>query len=72
MDRKILIFMSIGFECVLLVGGFILLGRWLEEKYGWGNLGTAMGALLGVTAWIIHLIALFKQLNKPTDVKSDK
>lgn len=71
MDRKILAFVSIGFECVVLVGGFIYIGRFLEQKYGWGDLGTAGGAVLGVTAWIIHLVMLFKQLNKPTDAKSE-
>lgn len=64
MNKKILVFTAIGTECVALVTIFVLIGRWLDAKYGWGGKGAAFGAILGVSAWILHLVVLLKQLAK--------
>lgn len=67
MDRKAAVFIAMGFECFGLVAACVLIGRWIDQKYGSGSLWTGMGALVGVTAWVTHLLVLLKQLAKKQD-----
>jgi hypothetical protein len=67
MNKKVLVFTAIGFECVGLVAACVLIGRWLDAKYGWNSMGSAMGAIIGVVAWVMHLLVLLRQLNKDDD-----
>ena len=64
MNKKLLVFTAVGFECVGLVAGCVLLGRWLDARYGWNGMGAAFGAIFGVVAWITHLILLLRGLAK--------
>jgi len=64
MDRKTAVLMAMGFEMVGLVGVLSFIGRWFDNTYSWGGLGTAGGAVIGVIAWMIHLFVLLKSFEK--------
>lgn len=64
MNRQLLVFGAMGFECVGLVTVCVLIGRYFDSKYGWGGLGAAAGALIGTSAWITHLVVVMRNLAK--------
>ena len=67
MDRKSAVLMAMGFELIGVVAAFYFLGKWLDTKYGWSPLGAAFGALIGVIAWITHLLIVARELSKDSD-----
>ena len=64
MDSKSAIFIGMGFECVAVVVGFIYAGKWLDTQFGWGGLGVALGAFVGLFSWITHVLLLVRALAK--------
>lgn len=64
MDRKGLVFIAMGVECVVLVLTCIYLGQWLGERYALGVLGSALGAFIGLIGWVIHLLSVARTLEK--------
>lgn len=47
---------SKGFELVAAILGFSLVGYWLGGKYGDAQIGTAIGAVLGIVGGMYNLI----------------
>ncbi len=45
-----------GFELVAAVAGFAAVGYWLGGKYGDAQVGTAIGAVLGIVGGMYNLI----------------
>jgi F0F1-type ATP synthase assembly protein I len=64
MNRKMAILVSMGFELfgIVLVG--VIVGGWLDEKYGWNRMGTLGLILLGFVGWFTHLIVALRALEK--------
>jgi len=48
--------MPSGFELVAAVVGFAAVGYWLGGKYGDAQVGTAIGAVLGIVGGMYNLI----------------
>jgi hypothetical protein len=67
MNNKNAVFIALGFECFGLIAACVLIGRWLDQKYGWGSLGAGLGAFVGLSAWILHLLLVLKNLAKSKD-----
>ena len=63
MDRKAMVFIGMGVECVGVVFAGVWIGRWLDQTYGWGQLGVASGAILGFVGWFVHLLVIVKQFS---------
>lgn len=51
-----MVFIGMGFECVGAVLACMYVGGWLDQKYDWGGYGSAIGAMVGLVAWVIHLL----------------
>jgi uncharacterized membrane protein len=64
LNRKSLIFTGIGFEAIGLIIGFVMIGRWLDNTYSWGGMGTAAGGVIAMVVWLTHVLILLKQLAK--------
>ena len=45
-----------GFELVAAILGFSLVGYWLGGKYGDAQIGTAIGAVLGIVGGMYNLV----------------
>ncbi len=44
--------------------GPILLGVWLDDRYGWAPWGLAVGAVIGVVGGIGHLIVTARRMSR--------
>jgi uncharacterized membrane protein YqjE len=64
MNRAYAMMAALAFECVGLVTVLVLLGQYFDRTYGWGGMGAAGGAVLGVVGWVSHLIVVLRQLAK--------
>lgn len=64
MDKQYAIYMSLGFELVAAVTVLILIGRYLDNNYGWGGWGVILGAFIATAGWIAHLLIIMRQLAK--------
>ena len=42
----------------------ILIGVWLDQRYGWSPWGIAVGAVIGFVGGIAHLVYLTKQADR--------
>jgi len=67
MDRKSAVFIAMGVECVGVIMACLYLGRWVDTKLGWGGLGAALGAFIGLIGWVSHLLIVTQQLAKKKD-----
>ena len=47
--------------------GPILLGVWLDNRYGWAPWGLAVGAVVGVVGGIGHLILTARRMSRADD-----
>lgn len=48
--------LAIEFLAYLLVLGYV--GKWLDDRYGWGGKGLMGGVLLALSAWIYRVLRL--------------
>lgn len=67
MDRKSAVFIAMGVECVGVIVVCLYIGRWIDTKLGWGGLGAALGAFIGLIGWVSHLLIVTQQLAKEND-----
>lgn len=68
MEKKpYMIFLAMGFELAGLVTAMIYLGRWLDQKYSWGSMGVAGGAIIALVFWLIHFIYVARKLEKESE-----
>lgn len=44
--------------------GPILIGVWLDDRYGWSPWGMVVGSLLGVVGGIGHLIVVARRMSR--------
>lgn len=52
------------FTIVFAFIGFWYLGRWIDERYAFGNVFQLGGIFLGLIATVIKLFALIKSVNE--------
>ena len=57
-------FLGVGLEMLVGVVLGFLIGRWLDNKYGWQPWGVVVGSLLGVAAGMYLLIRDAIRMNK--------
>ena len=53
-----------GLQILVGVGLGVLIGQWLDTKYGWGPWGTTVGAMLGLSGGLYLLIKDAMKINK--------
>ena len=53
-------YLSLGFEVTGMVIAGLFLGKIIGESLGHENLGSAIGTLVGFTAWVLHILFLVK------------
>lgn len=63
---------SKGFELAAAILGFSFLGYWLGGKYGDAQLGTAVGAVLGIVGGMYNLIRQSLTGSRRTSVHQKK
>lgn len=56
---------QVGVEMVLPV----VLGIWLDAEFGWFPWGVVVGAILGLTVGVLHLVAFLQRFEKKTPAK---
>jgi ATP synthase protein I len=49
-------YVSLGTQLTGTVGVFVLLGWWLDNKYGWSPWGVLISGTLGVAAGMYHFV----------------
>lgn len=63
-DNKSLIFAGMGIEALVAV----MAGYWLGQKFdhylGSKNLGPALGCIIMMVAWFVHILAVLKKIDK--------
>ena len=64
MKKQYLVFMGLGFELTALIIAGVLAGRWLDSEYHLKGMGPAIGIILALTIWIIHLFQAVKALQR--------
>jgi hypothetical protein len=62
-----MVFIGMGVEAVGAVLVCMWIGNKLGEHFGWGVLGPAAGAFIGLIGWVIHLLMVAKALAKKED-----
>ena len=60
---KLIKCLSLGFEVTGIVIAGLFLGRVIGEGFGYKNLGSAVGTLVGFTVWVLHILFLTKSLD---------
>ena len=53
-----------GVQILVGVGLGLLIGQWLDNRYGWGPWGTTVGAMLGLSGGLYLLIKDAIRMNK--------
>lgn len=66
-NNKSMVFMGMGFELVILILGAAYLGRYVDEKLGWGGYATMGFIVLCMVSWFYHLVVLLKRVNDYED-----
>lgn len=57
-------FVGIGLQIAVGVGLGVLVGRWLDNRYGWAPWGLLIGVMLGLAAGMYLLIKDAIRINK--------
>ena len=57
---KLIKCLSLGFEVIGMVIAGLFLGRVIGEGFGYKNLGSGVGTLVGFTVWVLHILFLTK------------
>ena len=55
---KLVKYLGLGFEVTGMVIAGLFLGKVIGESFGYENLGSAVGTLVGFAAWLLHLLFL--------------
>jgi F0F1-type ATP synthase assembly protein I len=55
-DRDLWRYVSLGTQLTGTVGVFVLLGWWLDQKYGWSPYGVLISGSIGVAAAMYHFV----------------
>lgn len=63
---KSMIFMGMGIEAVAAVLGGFYIGLKLDEFLGKRGLGPALGSILGLVGWFLHLLRVLKRYDEET------
>ena len=71
MDKKASIYMALGFESIGLIMGGLFLGSWLDNRYSWNGLGAVGGAMVGLVAWVTHLLIVVQHLAKTEETDNN-
>ena len=59
-----MIFMGMGLEAIAAVLGGFWLGLKLDEFLGKRGLGPAVGAIVGLVGWFLHLLRVMKRYDE--------
>lgn len=70
MKKSMLVFAAMGMELVGVILGGILLGRWLDDKYGWNGIGVLSLSILCLVGWLVHIIVLLRQMESKSSDNS--
>ncbi|SCY34547.1 Putative F0F1-ATPase subunit Ca2+/Mg2+ transporter [Nonlabens sp. Hel1_33_55] len=65
--RAYAIFSGIAIQMLAIIGGLAWLGTWLDDRYGYDKLFTAIGVLLGVGLSLYVVLIQLKRINKYED-----
>lgn len=57
-------YLGMGLQMAVGVGLGVLVGTWLDRKYGWSPWGVTVGAMLGLAAGMYLLIKEALRMNK--------
>jgi F0F1-type ATP synthase assembly protein I len=61
---KSMIFMGMGLEAVVAVLGGFYIGLKLDDYMGKRGLGAALGSILGLVGWFLHLLRVMKKFDE--------
>jgi F0F1-type ATP synthase assembly protein I len=61
---KSMIFMGMGLEAVVAVLGGFYIGLKLDDFLGKRGLGPAVGSILGLVGWFLHLLRVLKKFDE--------
>lgn len=56
--------LSLGIEVAVGVGLGLIIGSWLDKRYGWEPWGMLVGSMLGLAAGLYLLIRQTSRMNK--------
>jgi hypothetical protein len=62
--NKSLLFAGIGIEALVAVMAGYWLGKKFDQYLGSRNLGPAVGCVIMMVAWFVHVLALLKKIDK--------
>lgn len=68
-DRSAMVFFALGIEVVGLVLAGFFLGQAIDEKLGWGGLGTLLCVLAGLGGFLLHVIIYFNKFSRDGEEK---
>ena len=57
---------AVGIEMVAAVVGGALVGRWADQRWGWGGAGMLVGLGIGLGAAISAVVRVVRQLQAPS------
>jgi hypothetical protein len=60
MNRKYALLLGLTMELVALELGLIYAGSWADQKLGWPGYGVMIGAFVGFSMWVLHLVIALK------------
>ena len=72
MDRQYMVLAAMAFELVGVIWVMSLIGRYFDEQQHWPGYALAVGALIGFSAWIFHLIVVLRTLAKDEENRDTK
>lgn len=62
--REVGPYLGLGLQLAATIVGFVLIGSWLDKKYGSSYLYTIIGGVLGISLGIYNLIKTVNDLDK--------
>ncbi len=62
-----LVFAAMGMELVGLIIASVMVGQWLDEKYGWKGMGVLVLSIAGLVGWLVHIVLLLRQMERASE-----